>query len=752
MSILFIGLPYFSLGNTGSVTKYEAEDAILTGVGIAKTIPGYSGTGYMDGGTMDADGDQITFTVTVATTASYPLVIRFLNSCGACEKDQNVSINGGPNAYTAFIGTSSTWQDLNYGYISLKAGSNTITISKSWGWTSIDYITIGDNDVTAPNAPANLIFGNVTQTSFGLSWDASTDNIGVSGYDIYFGNTLKASTTTTTYTITGLTCNTIYPDITLKARDVAGNTSIASNGVSVTTGVCVQYSFTVNNGSGSGSYNSGTIVAITANPAPLGKVFDHWTGSIAIANVNLAISTLTMPEAVTEITATYKDINPALLLDPNATAETVKLWNYLKSVYGQKMLTGCWTETQFGGNAKVVSCSGKTPAIWGQDMNSWYSSRTDQNWINTWNSNIAGFKTAYGRGQIIQLNWHWQMPSSKVNGVYTRDAWGKNANGVSQMMTAQQWSDIVTPGTALYNTMIEDIDYHVVNFLKKLVDKNGIPIPILFRPMHEIDGGWFWWTCTTDPTKTAQLYKILQDRIINYHGCHNLIWIYNPGVLCDGGSWPPYQTSEFARRKAFYPGDAFCDLAGIDLYDFDPEVRGTYSSTGKTYRDAWNVMKAITSTKMVALCESEGLPNEARSFNDPTFAPWLYCLPWYSENYTDATAGVTRDLCAWNAIQFKSAYVINAGDFNITSTETHLAVEQQGIGIYPNPAGYKLNLVLPGNTNKIELYDMNGSVLLKQETDSVNQSLDITTFKPGVYILKAIGINGSCYSSKFIKH
>src|SRR5690606_25698433 len=158
-----------------------------------------------------------------------------------------------------------------------------------------------------------------------------------------------------------------------------------------------------------------------------------------------------------EITATYKDIDPAKLLDPNATAATVKLWDYLKSIYGQKMLTGCWTESQFGGNDNVEKCTGETPAIWGQDMNSWYRNRTEQNWINTWNTNIQGFKTAHKRGQILQVNWHWQMPSSKVNGAYTRDAWGRNSAGNEQMMTAQQWNDIVTPGTDLYNTMIEDI-------------------------------------------------------------------------------------------------------------------------------------------------------------------------------------------------------------------------------------------------------------------------------------------------------
>ncbi|HCY42776.1 MAG TPA: hypothetical protein DHV48_15740 [Prolixibacteraceae bacterium] len=733
------------------MTKYEAEDAVLTGVNIAKSVSGFSGTGYMDGGSFDADGDKITFTVKVAETASYPMVIRFLNTCGACEKAQFVSVNGSAGSYTTFKGTSATWQDLNFGMIDLKAGDNTIVISKSWGWTHIDYIGIGENDVEAPAVPANLKFGNASQTSFSLSWDASTDNVGVTGYDIYFGNTIKTSETATSVKIENLNCNTGYPDITVRAKDAAGNVSSASNSVSGFTNACQLYSLTVNNGSGSGSYNSGKIVSISANAAPAGKFFDKWIGSAAISNPNLSLTTITMPESATEITATYKDIDPAQLLDPNATPETVNLWNYLKSVYGQKMLTGCWTESQFGGNAKVVSCTGETPAIWGQDMNSWYRSRTDQNWINTWNSNIQGFKNAHKRGQILQVNWHWQMPSSKVNGVYARDAWGKDVNGNSQMMTTQQWSDIVTPGTALYDAMIEDVDYHVINFLKKIVDTSGKPIPVIFRPLHEIDGGWFWWTCPSDPAKTAKLFKILQERIINYHQCHNLIWVYNPGVICNGGSWPPYQTSELARRKAFYPGDAFCDITGIDLYDYDPAGRGTLSSTGKTYRDAWNMMKAIAPSKMIALCESEGLPDPDKCFTDPNYAPWLYCLPWYSDTYTDATSGTIHDLCAWNKIQFKSAYVVNAGDFTITGFESMAKPEKSGMRIFPNPVNGRLNLEMYENASEIELYDMTGKVIFTRKVKSAGETIDVSAVEAGAYILKVVAENGDSYSSKFIK-
>jgi hypothetical protein len=66
------------------------------------------------------------------------------------------------------------------------------------------------------------------------------------------------------------------------------------------------------------------------------------------------------------------------LIDPKADARTVAVWNYLQSQYGKKMLSGCWTEQQYGGAQAFHTCSGQWPAIWGQDMNSWYQSRTDQ--------------------------------------------------------------------------------------------------------------------------------------------------------------------------------------------------------------------------------------------------------------------------------------------------------------------------------------------------------------------------------------
>ena len=96
-------------------------------------------------------------------------------------------------------------------------------------------ITTGTTDTTAPTAPTSLTASGTTQTTTNLSWTASIDNVAVTGYDVYKGATLIGSTTTvTTFAVTGLTASTAYT-FTVKAKDVAGNVSVASNTASITT-------------------------------------------------------------------------------------------------------------------------------------------------------------------------------------------------------------------------------------------------------------------------------------------------------------------------------------------------------------------------------------------------------------------------------------------------------------------------------------------------------------------------------------
>ncbi|PKV51651.1 putative secreted protein (Por secretion system target) [Aquimarina sp. MAR_2010_214] len=92
----------------------------------------------------------------------------------------------------------------------------------------------GGSDTVAPSIPANLIAANTTQISTNLSWGASTDNVEVTGYDVFRNGTFLSATTTTNYIVSGLTANTTY-SFYVKAKDAAGNRSTASTTISVTT-------------------------------------------------------------------------------------------------------------------------------------------------------------------------------------------------------------------------------------------------------------------------------------------------------------------------------------------------------------------------------------------------------------------------------------------------------------------------------------------------------------------------------------
>ncbi|MFV8370560.1 endonuclease [Flavobacterium sp. LB2R40] len=89
-------------------------------------------------------------------------------------------------------------------------------------------------DAQAPTTPTSLVASGTTSNSVSLSWNASTDNIGVNGYNVYLNSALKTTVTSTTTTISGLTASTAY-SFSVKATDAAGNISGASNTVNATT-------------------------------------------------------------------------------------------------------------------------------------------------------------------------------------------------------------------------------------------------------------------------------------------------------------------------------------------------------------------------------------------------------------------------------------------------------------------------------------------------------------------------------------
>ena len=107
---------------------------------------------------------------------------------------------------------------------------NPYLATRIWGGNSADdsWGIYKNSDTQAPTAPTNVTLSNITLNSINISWSASTDNFGVTGYNIYVDGILEAQTTNTNSTIVALNTNTDY-NFTIIARDLINNMSAAAS-------------------------------------------------------------------------------------------------------------------------------------------------------------------------------------------------------------------------------------------------------------------------------------------------------------------------------------------------------------------------------------------------------------------------------------------------------------------------------------------------------------------------------------------
>jgi bacillolysin len=134
----------------------------------------------------------------------------------------------------------------------------------------------GTTDTVAPSAPTALAASGTTGSTTNLTWTASTDNVAVTGYDIYQGTTLKGSSATTSYTVTGLTALTAY-SFSVKAKDAAGNISASSNTVNVTT-LAATVSYCASQGNSTSDERISKVVFGTINNTSTGTTgYENYT-------------------------------------------------------------------------------------------------------------------------------------------------------------------------------------------------------------------------------------------------------------------------------------------------------------------------------------------------------------------------------------------------------------------------------------------------------------------------------------------
>jgi mannan endo-1,4-beta-mannosidase len=239
--------------------------------------------------------------------------------------------------------------------------------------------------------------------------------------------------------------------------------------------------------------------------------------------------------------------------DPRATKETQNLYNSMQRLMGSSIMFGHHDDTGYGVNwrlqddsSDVKAVTGSYPAVYGWDLAKLeHDSTADINGI-PFKTQRKLVKDAYQRGGVNTFCWHMDNP------VNDQTAWDTTANSVKE---------ILADGPA-HDKYVEYLD-KAAKYLKNLKGDDGEPIPILFRPFHELTGGWFWWgSKTTDPQDLVAIWRFTIDYLRKKKRVHNLLIVYS--------------TADFNSAEDFlarYPGDDYVDFVGFDLYCTDSKPR-----------------------------------------------------------------------------------------------------------------------------------------------------------------------------------
>lgn len=237
------------------------------------------------------------------------------------------------------------------------------------------------------------------------------------------------------------------------------------------------------------------------------------------------------------------------LIDAKATTETQALFQNLKTLSEKYTLFGHQHATEYGhgwngeeGRSDVKSVTGSHPAVIGVDI-SGFSGRPPEAIAKAKETVGKNVIDTYNRGGVSTISWHFSNPVSK-GGFYWVD---------TVSLPAVKY---IIPGGEAHNTY-KDILKGLGEWANGLKGADGKSVPLIFRPYHEFDGGWFWWGkphCTKEEFNS--LWRFTVSYLRDTMNVHNFIYAFSPDNR--------FQTEEEYLDR--YPGDEWVDMVGTDNY------------------------------------------------------------------------------------------------------------------------------------------------------------------------------------------
>ncbi len=362
---------------------------------------------------------------------------------------------------------------------------------------------------------------------------------------------------------------------------------------------------------------------------------DIWIDNIILSNVKkekflkettIPVKTetvLSVGEGALSINGSSFALEPELkLADPKAEPSVAALYQYLKAVgESDATLYGHMEDTVLKAGSSQLSDSdtedvtGSLAAIVGMDCGglfggfaSKYNDRHPGAGIpdtNAGNIKAAAMfsNEAIRRGAIITLSSHMPNFSGtvKLEGSFSNSYDGFDFSPADSYVLTGDCMNQILPGGAFHDAYCAHLDV-IADYVKQVEG------PVLFRPLHENTGSWFWWgKAFCDAETYKSVYKFTVEYLRDEKKVHNLLYLYGPGS----------EAASLEEYEERYPGDEYVDLVGFDTYDNNPvpDSEGytfltSFENTLKltdTFAKEHKKLMAVTETGMSSV-KSGGIP------------------------------------------------------------------------------------------------------------------------------------------------